>query len=81
MNPKVGDIWEWSQERYDSDELGYIQVAAIILILTEPVYNKDVYFDDRRWEFTALELDGDDPGVIDSWMMRTNDYDKWRQLA
>lgn len=79
MNPGVGDIWEWTAERWDHAKKEYYDFKYAVLILTEPelVYDDD----DSRWDFDALELDGDTSGVVESWSMYNRDTNVWRRLA
>lgn len=79
MNPNVGDIWEWTVERYDAKVGTYYEASQTILILTEPEIDRHGY----SWGFDALVLDGEDAGVVQEWVMALTDQDgqRWRQLA
>lgn len=79
MNPQIGDIWEWTAERWDHDKKKYYDFKYVILILTEP--EQHYQNDSQGWDFEALELDGDAMSMVDRWTMYHDDSHDWRQLA
>lgn len=79
-SPKLGEIWEWTVQKWDDRIANYRDAQSIVLILSPPVKKREA-LDTWTWVFDALELDGDESGVVQDWYMGEENLDCWRKLV